>query len=261
MSNISGIYKITLKTDGRIYIGSSANIEKRWKWHCQSDKQLISRAIRKYGVDNFLFEILEEVPACRDQLIEREQYYLDLLQPFPWNERKGFNLCKKAYSILGVKRSDETRKKMSDSWHKSRDNEKYKKQLSDRTKGDNNPSKQPSVAAKISASKLANPRKWTDEERKQMSISRTGRKYSDQAKENMKKAQQKNNTRSAEAKEKFSLAQRVLYRITQPDGSTFDIYSRELKDFCKIHQLGYGNLIGTVHTKKPYKRGWLAERI
>jgi hypothetical protein len=42
----------------------------------------------------------------KEVLIEREQHYLDELDPF-------FNICKVAGSVLGVKHSKETRRKMS----------------------------------------------------------------------------------------------------------------------------------------------------
>ena len=68
--------------------------------------------------------------------------------------------------------------------------------------------------------------------------------------------EQKNNTRSAAAKEKFYLLQRTLYEITKPDQSIFQMYSRELKDYCKNNGLQYSNLITTAKTNKVYKKGW-----
>lgn len=57
-----GIYKIENLVNGKIYIGQSIHIEKRWKEHCQiSNQSLISQAIQKYGKENFSFQILEEV--------------------------------------------------------------------------------------------------------------------------------------------------------------------------------------------------------
>lgn len=55
-----GIYKITNKVNGKVYIDQSKNIEKRWKQHLGAkDNYLIHRAIRKYGKDNFSFEIVQ----------------------------------------------------------------------------------------------------------------------------------------------------------------------------------------------------------
>ena len=55
------IYKIENQITHKLYIGQSQNPEHRFKEHCYSSSaytSLISRAIQKYGVDNFTFEIL-----------------------------------------------------------------------------------------------------------------------------------------------------------------------------------------------------------
>lgn len=67
-----GIYKFTNKINNHAYIGQSIDIEKRRKTHLQraycnspSNKEYdktFYRAIRKYGWDNFDFEILKVCP-------------------------------------------------------------------------------------------------------------------------------------------------------------------------------------------------------
>lgn len=260
MSIISGIYKITLKDDGRFYIGSAADIYLRWRWHRNSQTQLIGKMIKKYGKGAFLFEVVEKVEPIKELLEEREQYYLDTLKPFPWNNNRGFNLCEKAYTVLGVKRSEETKEKMRNSWHKNRGPE-YLKQCSERVKGDKNPACRIEVREKISKAMIGKTWKDDTERIERHRAARLGKKYNEQARANMKLAQQNNRTRSAEAKEKFYLAQRRLYQITRPDGSNFEIYSRELKLFCKDNGFSYANLIGTSKTGKSYKGGWSARLI
>lgn len=57
-----GIYKIENLINGKIYIGQSIHIEKRWTEHCRlSSNSLISKAIKKYGKENFSFQIIKEV--------------------------------------------------------------------------------------------------------------------------------------------------------------------------------------------------------
>lgn len=260
MSTISGVYKITLIQDGRIYIGSAADIHKRWKWHRGSQTQLIGKMIKKYGKDSFRFEVVEEVEPIKSKLEQREQHYLDTLHPFPWNNNQGFNLCPIAYTPLGLKRSEETKQKMRDSWHKNR-GEEYYKQLSENIKGERNPAKRPEVKKKISESRIGQG--WKDDAVRvaKHSSARTGKKCSEEARINMRLAQQKNNTRSDVAKEKFYLAQRRLYEITKPDASKFQLYSRELKTFCVSAGLQYANLISTAKTNKPYKGGWIARLL
>lgn len=58
------IYKITNLINGKLYIGQSIRPNHRWWEHCNKaerhlDNYPIHNAIRKYGKDNFTFEILE----------------------------------------------------------------------------------------------------------------------------------------------------------------------------------------------------------
>ncbi len=75
MKDVIGIYKITNQISGKVYIGQSRHIHKRWQEHCQpSSDSVISKAIKKYGQENFTFEIIEECPL--EQLNEREEFYI-----------------------------------------------------------------------------------------------------------------------------------------------------------------------------------------
>lgn len=84
----AGIYKFTNKINKKVYIGSSITIEERYKEHIRKTNPNIKlrRAIKKYGLDNFYFEVLEKVDTIpfitltelNTKLVKREQYYLDL---------------------------------------------------------------------------------------------------------------------------------------------------------------------------------------
>ena len=93
-----GIYKITNLINNKIYIGQSINIQQRWMAHrhrpfninsSQYDTPLY-RAIRKYGLQNFSFEILEE--CLEKELDSKEQYYIEKYNTI--NPDKGYNLTK-----------------------------------------------------------------------------------------------------------------------------------------------------------------------
>ena len=83
---MTGIYKITYKKDGRMYIGQSINLEHRLKEHknCEGDSY-IHRAIKKYGIENFSFEIIEECEP--EELDKREIYWISFYDSF----ENGFN--------------------------------------------------------------------------------------------------------------------------------------------------------------------------
>lgn len=79
---MTGIYKITNNINKKCYIGLSINIENRWKQHHnryanKNDKEYektLYRAFRKYGIENFTFEVIEQCPE--DNLKEREIYWI-----------------------------------------------------------------------------------------------------------------------------------------------------------------------------------------
>lgn len=91
------IYQIKNKETGKIYIGSTKDIRKRWSQHksklrrgCHSNSYL-QNAWNKYGEDAFEFSVLKKVPT-NQQFIE-EQRYLDKKKPFG---KRGYNLSKSA---------------------------------------------------------------------------------------------------------------------------------------------------------------------
>ena len=85
-----GIYKITNLVNGKIYIGQSIHIERRWVEHCNpSSNSVISKAIQKYGKDNFNFEVIKEFSTQDfNKLDEYEDYYIhyyNSLVPYGYN--------------------------------------------------------------------------------------------------------------------------------------------------------------------------------
>lgn len=77
-----GIYKITNLINGKVYIGQSINIEKRVKEHfykakCKKDvsyNSALHSAIRKYGEENFTWEVIAECSI--DDIDELEKKYI-----------------------------------------------------------------------------------------------------------------------------------------------------------------------------------------
>ena len=100
----SGIYRWINNLNGKTYVGSGVNLAKRLG-NYYNIKELsrnprpIQDALLKYGHSNFTLEILEYSPKTK--LIEREQFYLDLLVP-------EYNILKYAFSLLGFKHSQES---------------------------------------------------------------------------------------------------------------------------------------------------------
>ncbi len=108
--NRSGIYRIVHMESMHEYVGSAITFRKRWNIHKrdlrlgQHHSTYLQRAYDKYGLDAFAFVPIEIVTTA-DQLISREQYWIDELQPV-------FNMSRVAGSTLGVPCSSETRAKI-----------------------------------------------------------------------------------------------------------------------------------------------------
>lgn len=84
------IYKITNNINGKIYVGKTEFcVEKRFKEHCndskrrKNEKRPLYFAMKKYGIENFSIEILEET----DNPSEREIYRIKELNSF----KEGYN--------------------------------------------------------------------------------------------------------------------------------------------------------------------------
>jgi group I intron endonuclease len=114
MKNV--IYKILDLTSFKMYIGSAVNFKDRKRCHLK-DLRLnrhhsiyLQRVYNKYEEDNLQFSIIES-DINNENLIEREQYWLDYFQPFG---KKGFNSCKIAGNMLGFKHSELTKKLISE---------------------------------------------------------------------------------------------------------------------------------------------------
>ena len=90
--NICGIYKIENLINHKCYIGQSTNIYKRWRNHrSATDDYPLYRAFRKYGMNNFSFEILEE---CDSSILnQQEQYWIDMFNSL----KDGYNQIDKTY--------------------------------------------------------------------------------------------------------------------------------------------------------------------
>jgi group I intron endonuclease len=107
----TGIYCWTNLLNNKTYVGSSINLGNRFRDYFKisylmsggNKNMIISKALLKYGYSNFKLEILEY--CNEDNLRNREQHYLDLLQP-------EYNILKIAGSSLGFKHNEESLSKL-----------------------------------------------------------------------------------------------------------------------------------------------------
>ncbi len=103
MKQTCGIYKIT-SPNGKIYIGKSINIEKRWNayklYNCKGQRQLYN-SLKKYKYENHIFEIIH---ICeKEKLDDAESYYIKLFDCL----NSGLNLLYKGVCGLVLKQQRE----------------------------------------------------------------------------------------------------------------------------------------------------------
>lgn len=108
-----GVYQIKNLTNGKVYVGSSKNIAKRFYEHKrtlqknQHHSLKLQRAWNLYGEDAFSFSIV--LHCAEDALIDLEQRCID----YSFSQKNGYNVLPNAKSNHGFKMSDETKRKLS----------------------------------------------------------------------------------------------------------------------------------------------------
>lgn len=130
------IYKITNKLNNKSYIGKTINPVNRFACHCSSrSKSYISRAIQKYGKDNFKFEVLEVIQFLYEPSREDIKKYVDSREIF-WISfyqtlLNGYNLTEGGEGAYG-KNSSKLQNNLSKNGTHPWQSEKYRKETSER---------------------------------------------------------------------------------------------------------------------------------
>ena len=96
VKKVRGIYKVTNKINGKVYIGQSVDIGRRWRQHMTAEDDIyFHKAIQKYGVENFEWEVIEK--CKKSELDERESYWIEYYDSF----NKGYN-CTRGGEGVGI---------------------------------------------------------------------------------------------------------------------------------------------------------------
>ena len=133
----SGIYRIDNSINGKCYVGSSIDLDRRRKEHSytlmnnsHSNKHL-QNAYNKYGRECFKFtiiEILEIFDDIKQSLLDREQFWIDNLLP-------EYNILLIAGSSLGFNHSEETKQQISNSTKGVKKSIEHSKHIREAQKG------------------------------------------------------------------------------------------------------------------------------
>jgi len=231
MSKVCGIYKIT-SPSGKVYIGQSVDIKRRftsYKTLNKSKRQIkLYNSFVKYGVENHIFETIEE--CLVDFLNERERYWQEQYNVL--ESSKGLNLCLTSTKDKKHLHSEETRTKISESnkgekcfWYGKTFTEKTKLKMRESRKG----------------------YKHTQESLDKMSLSQKGRTREDMIGDN-------NPSKSIEVREKLKgsnnhNSKKVMNIITN---KVFDC-AREAWENHHKEQYCYNYFMEMLRNKKPNK--------
>jgi len=166
------IYRVINKKNNKNYIGQTIkDLNERKQKHIQRASYgtdfYFYRAIRKYGSNNFKWEVLCECES-KEELDEMEFHYIKQYDSFKPN---GYNLTMGGEGMYGFKHSEKSKKKIGLK-SKGKNNGMYGRKRSQRVKD--------------AISKVNKGRKLTEEQLKKWSDVKLGTKHSKETKRKMK---------------------------------------------------------------------------
>lgn len=123
------IYIITCTVNAKQYVGIAANLETRWRRHRSANEgQLIHRAIKKYGIDAFVFtHVADAFDADSAKMIERL-----LIAEHNTKSPHGYNMTDGGDGTLGMAKTEEHKQKLRDSNKKTWEDEVLRKSLGEK---------------------------------------------------------------------------------------------------------------------------------
>jgi len=192
----SGIYKIINKINNKFYIGSAVNLTARKQTHFYRlrnnihENSYLQNSFNKYGEENFYFEVIEIIED-KNKLLIKEQYWIDTLNPC--NRNKGYNICTRAGSRIGTKLSEKHKEIL-----RKPKTEQHKKKISESHKGFKY-----SEETKIILSNMRKGRKLSNETKNKISKAHKDKILSEEHRNNLSKSS-KGRKLSAETKSKIS---------------------------------------------------------
>lgn len=109
------VYSIKCILNNKIYIGITNNLNSRWNKHIYDARHnsqcVIHRAIRKYGLENFLLSTIK-ICETKNELLEQEQFFIRELKTHV--SESGYNETWGGEApMLGRKHTQQTLLKMS----------------------------------------------------------------------------------------------------------------------------------------------------
>jgi group I intron endonuclease len=181
---MTGIYLIKNMLSGKFYIGSAVSMEKRFyehRWALERNRHNnihLQRAWSKDGKDNIIFE--KYLECSKEDLILYEQLILDS-SIFSFGRENIYNISPTAGSTLGRLHSKETKIKIGikskGRWSGKHHTEETKEKIRLGNIGKNK-GKKASIETRKKMSEYRKGRKFSEEHKRNLSISLRGHKVS-----------------------------------------------------------------------------------
>jgi len=238
------IYQITNQVNGKIYIGQTIRtLEQRKAQHIRdtftnNSQCVIHRAIKKYGIDKFVFEALFHCLSKADMDKKERETIRERNSKRP----AGYNLTDGGEGSDGYRHNEEAKRKIGAA---NKGRKMSKGEIEKRKKTNSHTKMTPEHKARLI--EINKARKLTDEQKKK--ISRLGTTHSDETKEKMRVAHRgrksamlgKKHTR--EAKARMSMAHKGCVPWNLGIAA-----SDETKTKMSLSQLGNKNSLGHKHS-------------
>lgn len=212
------VYRIENLLTGLSYIGvTSCSLEKRWGEHKTSSKSsnppyVIHKVMKKYGVENFSFQLLEETDSV-EKLYELEIMYIKHYDSY----KNGYNMTYGGKGSIGYKRtkpvSEETKEKLRRAMLGKKLSEETKEKLRQKLYGNQRAKGMTyshSEEAKTAISEAHKGKKYSEETKARMSENRKGKSLGD-----------KNAMANPEFRSKVSEAAKMRKKVVREDGTWY----------------------------------------
>ena len=228
-----GIYKIT-SPKNKIYIGQSSDIDYRFlcykKLKCKAQPRIYNSFL-KYGVENHLFEIIEE---CTIELLnERERCWQDYYNVLG---KEGLNCEFVSTNKFSKVVSEETKKKIANTLTGFKHSEESKKKISKGLIG--------RPVSKDTRKKISDSNKntiFTEERKNKISKALTGRKLSKECLE--KRSKSISRGKNYKAKLVINLETGIFYDCVIDASEAHNINRSTLNNYLIGHRKNKTNLV------------------
>ena len=246
------MYKISFprRLSSKEYIGiSSKGAERRFTEHCCSKKKYpIALAIKKYGKENAILEVLGEFDDY-EEMYKAEQ---EAIKKHNTKHPNGYNLTDGGKGAYGCKATEERKRKISEANRGRRHSKETRRKISEANKGRDfsiqvEAMRKATTGRKRSEKEIAataefwRGRKHREDSKLKMSVSASMRKASDETKDKMSRS-----IRIAKGD--------VEYVFISPDGRV--VKTRDLKRFCDTNGLSRPHMYNVHNGRAKAHKGW-----